>query len=318
MQFPRAFIGWAIEPRWLPLLTATTSETPLVDQLHEVATRAWKQAPASASTLSGIYRLAGELAQQRYDLCIDLQGSIRSAAIGRLASASRLVGPEPARERIAGLLYTQHVTLTATNVIDQAGELISAGAGMSVRPLPIDFPLDQASEAWAETFPPGFILIVPNAGWGAKEWPADAFSSVAEALQRSGYRVLINADSSSTLSVSAQHVSRVSGAPIAASNLSQMIALTRRAALVFGGDTGPVHLAAAMGRPVVALFGPTDPARNGPAFPAHSGKRRVIVLRNSSSYTDHRRLQQTEAGLAAIKVEKVLAAAFALLGTGEM
>jgi heptosyltransferase-1 len=88
-----------------------------------------------------------------------------------------------------------------------------------------------------------------------------------------------------------------------------MIALTRRAALVIGGDTGPVHLAAALGRPTVALFGPTDPDRNGPAFVGA----RVTVLRDAASVTSHKRTTETEAGLARIRVEEVLAAALAML-----
>jgi heptosyltransferase-1 len=88
-----------------------------------------------------------------------------------------------------------------------------------------------------------------------------------------------------------------------------MIALTRRAALLIGGDTGPVHLAAALGRPVVALFGPTDPERNGPNFVGA----RVTVLRDPASITSHKRSNETETGLQRIRVEEVLAAALAML-----
>jgi heptosyltransferase-1 len=80
-----------------------------------------------------------------------------------------------------------------------------------------------------------------------------------------------------------------------------MIALMRRAALVIGGDSGPVHLAAALGRPVVALFGPTDPARNGPW-----GAGPIAVLRDPASDISYKRTPGPDAGLAKISVEDVL------------
>ena len=84
------------------------------------------------------------------------------------------------------------------------------------------------------------------------------------------------------------------------STLPQLISLLRRTALVVGGDSGPVHLAAALGRPVVALFGPTDPARNGPW-----GNGPMSVLRHASSQTSYKRLPQTEPGLARLSVDEV-------------
>src|SRR5262249_42229605 len=106
--------------------------------------------------------------------------------------------------------------------------------------------------------------MAPTAGWGAKQWPAERFGEVAAALVKRGMRVLINA--SSEQNAAAAEVAAASGdlAQVVACSLPELIALERRAVLVIAGDTGPMHLAAALRRPVVALFGPTDPLRNGP------------------------------------------------------
>jgi heptosyltransferase-1 len=90
--------------------------------------------------------------------------------------------------------------------------------------------------------------------------------------------------------------------------VGQLIALTRRAAVTIGGDTGPLHLAAALERPVVGIYGPTDPARNGPYGT------RSRVLRDASSATSHKRVSEVEAGMLRIGVEEVLAAAMEMLG----
>ena len=108
----------------------------------------------------------------------------------------------------------------------------------------------------------------------------------------------------------AQAVARVNEkvATVIECSLAQLIALTRRASLFIGGDTGPLHLASALIVPVVAIFGPTDPARNGP----YGG--RSVVLRHPESKRDHSRRSEPEQGLLSIGVEEVCEAAFNLLG----
>jgi heptosyltransferase-1 len=86
-------------------------------------------------------------------------------------------------------------------------------------------------------------------------------------------------------------------------SISQLIALTRRINLVIAGDTGPLHLACALGKPVIGIFGPTDPARNGPFGT------RFRVLRSAESRRDHTRREEPEAGLLTIQPEEVLRAA---------
>ena len=289
---PTAHIGWAIDPRWSPLLAS-----PLIDTLHLVNTRAW----TPTNFLPHVVTLRRELRAHHYNLAIDLQGNIRSAVIARLASAPRIVGSQTPREAPARIFYTQAVPLQTPSVITQAAELISAALNQTITPIQPTLPHNPEAEAWADTHTQTpFILIAPTAGWGAKEWPLPNYAALIPLLEARGYRVLLNATPTST--------HNLPGQPIP-SSLPQLIALTRRAALVIGGDTGPVHLAAALGRPTLALFGPTDPARNGPHFP----NARTLTLRHPASQTDHHRTDAPDPGLKQITVEQVLEAALRLL-----
>lgn len=290
---------------------------PLVDQVYVAATRKWKQRPVSRETLAEIASLRRELRDGRFDLSVDMQGSIRSAVIGKMAGAGELAGPADPREGPARWLYGRSFGVTASHVIEQGCELLGAAAGVALRPAPIGFPVDAVAEHACDSvlgrlLPQGgrFALIAPAAGWGAKQWPAERFGSVAAELGRRGVQTLVNAAGGSD--PVADNVVRASEGYAAAigGDLPQLIALTKRASVVIAGDTGPLHLAAALERPVVALFGPTDPARNGPYGT------RARVLRHGGERRDHRRRAEPEAGLLAITVDEVVEAAIELLQDG--
>ncbi len=304
LRHPDWHIGWAIEPHWSPLLSPH-----VVDAVHLVPTRAWKSRPFSIATLREIASLRRGLRAQHYDIAIDLQGSIRSALIGRMASARRFIGPAHPRERQARALYTERVNLATEHVIHQACELVGAAVGEIFTPARIQ--LGDDSDARHRLQEPvgerGSILLVPTAGWGAKQWPPERFIEVARAFRATRHRVLINAAPGND--AIAQSIALSSGAELVVCGMEELVSLVRRADLVIGGDTGPVHLASALGTPTLALFGPTDPARNGPSFVGA----RTIILRHQSSRTDHRRHPEPEAGLMKITVEEVLTAARAQL-----
>jgi len=306
-------IDWAVDPRWAPLLGAAA-----VDQLHLVPTRAWKQRPLSLETARQILRLKDELRSRAYDLCVDLQGTIRSAVVGRMAGAARFVGPDAPRERLARLLYGERIRTTATHVINQACELLGAAVGERLEAAAVTLPVD--AEAWCsamlERVCQGrpFVVMAPTAGWGAKQWPPERFGAVAAALAQHGYVTLINSAGKGDVAsgdgdaVAAKVVAASGGsAHVVTCGIAQLVSLLRRAALLIGSDSGPLHLAAALGRPVVGLYGPTDPARNGPYTAA------TRVLRHPSSRRDHHRHAETEAGLLQIATEQVVAAALDLL-----
>jgi heptosyltransferase-1 len=169
--------------------------------------------------------------------------------------------------------------------------------------------MDTDAEHWADELvgPERFCLISAGGGWGAKVWPAERFGRVAAELGRAGVKVVVNA--SLRGSIEADEVVRASEgfARAVPCSVRQLIALARRAGVAIAGDTGPLHLAAALERPVVAIFGPTDPRRNGP-YGTHSR-----VLRDAASVTSYKRLAEMEAGMLGIGVDEVVAAALEML-----
>jgi len=319
---PGWIIGWVVEPQWRALLSAqydTLSGNgrgkqlqPVVDELHFAATRKWRSSPFSSETHAQIGFLRKPLKARDYDTVLALQGAVRSAVIGRMAGCSRIIGESEPRERIARWLFTDRVATQRAHVIEQDIELASAVAGDDLTPMQPWLPVDPSAEAWTTHLLAEFegapaVLINPGAGWGAKRWPVERYADVARILMGRGFRVLVNAGPGETL-LADTIVKRTGGGAIPLlSSIEQLIAVTRRVALVIAGDTGPLHLACALGRPVVGIYGPTDPSRNGPFGT------RFKVLRSPLSRRVHTRHEAPETGLLTITPEDVLHATEELL-----
>jgi len=309
---PEWHIGWAVEPQWKPLLAAEGANgrgprMPLVDRVHVVPARQWARSPLGPKTMREVRRVRRELRDEQYDVCVDLQGALRSAVIAKWACATRLIGEDAPRERVARYFFNERVRTRGVHVIEQATEVMNVVAEDF---LPVRCPLlprDPEAERKASALATPFVLLIPGAGWGAKRWPSERYAELATRLRDAGYGVVVNAGPGEDSL--AGEVARLSGgAPtVLRSSIAELIALTRRAELVIGGDTGPLHLASALGKPVVGIFGPTDPARNGP----FGGNFRV--LRHPESRRDHTRHAAPEAGLLTITPESVMAAAMELL-----
>jgi heptosyltransferase-1 len=317
--FPQAILGWVVEECWAELLCTLaeprsgplSARRPLVDRVHAVNTKAWRASVLSTQTWEQIAAGFSELRAQRYEIAVDFQGAIRSALIARWSGALVIYGFAQARENIASMFYTTQASACGSHIVEQNLSLAEAVAHQPLKLPEIVFPHDAAVEnKCADGFGSyfgDFALLNPGAGWGAKRWPAERYGHVAKALAAEGVKSLINFGPGEELLMH-QVESASDGAAIGvAGSLTELIALTRRARLFIGGDTGPMHLAAALGIPVVAIFGPTNPARNGP-FAARS-----IVLRNPISATSHSRRRQADPGLLEISADEVVAAARTLL-----
>jgi heptosyltransferase-1 len=333
--FPYATLGWLVEERWAELLCTLryprsgrrSPQRPLADRVHTVNTAEWRRAPFSFNTWQQMAVGLSELRGTRYDAAIDFQGAVRSALLARWSGAPIVYGSAQPRENAASMFYTRQVLLNTngTHVVQQA--LALAGAVISsaivstgiipteIIPTPmanpqVEFPVDPDAEnkiAVLTADGRGFAILNPGAGWGAKRWPAERYGQVAKELAKDGLCSLVNyGPGEKELAEAVEAVSEGAARKISCS-VSELIALTRRARLLIGGDTGPMHLAAALKIPVVAIFGPTNPARNGP-FGTQS-----IVLRSASSMTDHTRRPEPEQGLLEITVGEVVAAARKLL-----
>jgi heptosyltransferase I len=305
-------IGWAVEPQWRALLATEGAQArgpgmPLVDRVHVIPARQWARSPLSVKTMREVRAARRELREERYDVCVDLQGAVRSALIAKWARAERLIGEDHPRESAARLFFDDRVRTHGIHVIEQAIEVTNAVAGDS---LPVRFPslpVDIEAERKAEGIATPFVLINPGAGWGAKRWPVNRYATVAGRLRAAGYGVVANAGPGEESL--ANQVASLSGgaANVLPCTIAELIAATRRASLVIAGDTGPLHVACALNKPVVGIFGPTDPARNGP-FGVRSR-----VLRHPESKRDHSRHGAPEAGLLTIIPDAVMDAAMDLL-----
>ncbi len=285
---------------------------PLVDQVHLVNAKGWARRPLHPATMSALAGVRRELREARYDVCVDLQGAVRSALVGRSAGAARMIGEAEPREGAARWLFGERVATTGRHVIEQSTEVLSAIMGEVLPATPSLLPRDPATEAQVESLlgermKAPFVVINPGAGWGAKRWPVERYGAVAAGLARLGYGVVVNA-SAEEAELARELVNASGGSAIsAAPSLVELIELMRRSSLTIAGDTGPLHLACTLGKPVVGIFGPTDPARNGPYGCDFR------VLRHPESKRDHSRRSEPEAGLLTIAPEAVLEAAVELL-----
>lgn len=326
--FPTATLGWMIEERWAQLLCAPDTPRmgmrclgrPLLDAVHVVNTLAWRLAPFSDETWKEAGAARRAVRAAKYQLAIDFQGTVRTALISRWTGAEGFAGFERPREHAAGVFYTYTVEAGGTHVVEQNVALAAAIGGVPAEVPEIDFPINAGAEADCERRlqqlgAEQFVMLNPGAGWQGKQWPPERYGEVAQGLQASGLRSLVNFGPGEESLARAVEAASSGAATALSCSVSELIAFTRRAQLFIGGDTGPMHLAAALRVPVVALFGPTSPARNGPF-----GTRSRVVRSPLSSATDtaeraaaRSSRKRPDPGLMAIPAQDVLQAAWQLL-----
>jgi heptosyltransferase-1 len=318
---PDLQIGWLVEERWAELLCARDSERlaarserkPLADWVHVARFSSWRKALLSDETWREIRSCRREVRARKYEVALDLQGAIRSALAARSTGAAIRIGSSQPREGPARMFYTHAVDVRGSHVIEHALSLASVLAGQSLEYVQPPFPVDPATEAWADRQSEmlggrPLAILNPGAGWGAKCWPAASFGAVARALADRGMEVLVNhGPGEEALAEAVRESSGEVAVPLKCS-VGELIALTRRARLFVGGDTGPMHLAAALRVPVVALFGPTRPERNGPFGTTN------VVLRSPESVYSTAHTHRRDEGLVSIEPQAVMDAADQLLG----
>jgi heptosyltransferase-1 len=318
--FPDAMLGWLIEERWAELLCTLptprsgprSAQRPLVDRIHTVNTRTWRRAPFSAATWERVAASLSDLRAAQYETVVDLQGAVRSSLLARWSGAPVIYGAAQPRENLATMFYTRQVITRGEHIVEQNLSLAEAVAHRALKISEVELPHDDAADQECDRRlkaqdTPEFALLNPGAGWRAKRWPAERYGEVARQLAENGVKALINFGPGEEDLARAVKIASGGAAETFTGSITQLIALTRRARLFIGGDTGPMHMAAALGVPVVGIFGPTDPARNGPF------QTRGIVLRSSVSNTSYSHSLQSDDGLLEISTGQVVAAARQLL-----
>lgn len=295
-SFPAAQIIWLTHPRWVGLVASS-----------KLPTEIW---PLDSRDFSSVRSTAGKLRAIHADAIIDYQGLWKSALPGFLAGIRRRIGfsSETIREYGVPILYTDRVRCGTTHIVDQNGELsLQAGAARGVGNVDLSISATEESFVQSQLQKEGitsYIVLSPGGGWRSKCWPHDRFGALCQSIRNElGLRCVINCGPAEENLLAAVLSSSGSSQPLGWNGgLGQLMALLKNARCVVGGDTGPLHLAVALRTPVVALFGPTDPARNGPYGPDG------IVLRSPDAATTYRRGDIADPSLLELSIDRVFTA----------
>ena len=282
LSFPDQKLHWLVARKWMPLLEGN----PYINEIISF----------DRQSLTALGTCWQRLRELRPRFAVDFQGLVQSAIAGRISRPDVFFGFDKsvAREPLASVLYTRHVPVKGPHRIERNLQL-AAATGAHV----------QSQETWVpagrqegELPAKPFVLTSPFAGWASKQWPIESYGALAELLSKEGLELVVNVPEQQ-----AKRIPRVSRLRTHVSGLPGLIDATRRATAVIGVDSGPLHLAAALGKSGVALFGPTDPAQTGPY------KSNMVVLRArdvSTTYKRHDRIHTSMAEITATQVKDAL------------
>lgn len=271
--FPKASVHWVIA-RGLESLLAGH---PLVDSLFIINKDLWKKISRIHKTLAELISLFTSLRSEKYDLVVDLQGLFRSGIIAASTRSPVILGFDEAREG-SRFFYTHRINGGYdVHAVDRYMK-IAKYLGCNIDT--IEFPLvsaDNYSLLQKHALEPfEYAVFIPGARWETKRWPAERFGQVARALNYPV--VVIGSRSDLNLAETIHHVSPDNVISLVGeTTLPELVFVLSKARFVLTNDTGPMHIAAAVKRPVVALFGPTEAKKTGPYGEGH-----IIVTSNSA------------------------------------
>ena len=317
-NFADATIDWLVEENYAATLTLASGLT------RRIVVRAKSDADAgdtiAFTTGMGYIRAASFLRAQQYDVALDLQGLLKSAVWARASGARRVIGfdREHLREPLAASFYSEAVIPDGSGHVIQKN--LSILRGLQIDPGPVALNVEpHASHDVIKTIQTaggwnGYIVINPGAAWPNKCWPPERFAALAKTLRdRTGLHSLVTwGPKERALADAVSRGSAGAAAPAPPTTIADLAALMRSAALVVSGDTGPLHIGAAVGAPIVGLFGPTRPERNGPWEP-----RDEVISRAETCVCHHKRNCRRGAPcINEITVDEVVAAAERRLRSG--
>jgi lipopolysaccharide heptosyltransferase I len=295
--FPEARIDWVVDARHAPFTELVTAVSHVV-RLEK-------------ATLQGWVAMLRRLRPAGYDVAIDFQGLMKSAVLARASGARRVLGFSifHLREKSARPFYTE------VDGPDRPAHVIRKNlallAAVGVEESAVEFPLAHVAsgareEIRKELAARPFALINPGAAWPNKRWPAAKYGEVAAFLRdvRGLQPYVLWGPGEQALAQEVVDASSGAARLAPPSTSPDLVALSRDASLLLSGDTGPLHIAAAVGTPVVAIFGPTDPARNGPWSPGD-----LVISRHAACGCRYqRRCRQAAWCLGDVEVSEVTAA----------
>jgi heptosyltransferase-1 len=308
-HLPEARIGWVVEEGMAPVLAGH----PDLDELLVVRFRRWRR-----PSRGGLRELRGFLSSlHRFspEVVLDLMGNHKAGLISALTLADRRLGfaRRHRREPSSAVWISQPVVPRGAHAVDRMLSLLDA---LGLPPEPADFGGEKlfrgrpAIEPEALAAP--FVLLHPGAGWANKRYPPDWWGQAARLIHgetRLPTRVAA-APGEEALAAAVEAAGGGAARSVPAPDLQALAQLIRRARLVLGGDSGPVHLAHALGAPVLMLMGPTDPERHGP----YAAPENVLYKRLPCSFC-YQRLEEIKACLLEIPPHRVAGRAVEMLLT---
>jgi heptosyltransferase-1 len=305
-KWPGSHISWLVTPGCAGLLDGH----PQLDEVIRFDRRrlgnSWRDLAAAVA----LHDLGRNLRSKKFDLVIDLQGLLRSGMLGFRTGAAVRVGS--AGDREFGWMFQTHLA-----PVDRTGHAVDRYLavadylGLGRLPVQFVFPTDDADRAAAAPLLPAgpFAVLLPGTNWATKRWPVEKFAALVKPLRDRFGLATVVAGSAGDSQLAA--VIAGAGDLTGKTPLRQLVAVLEKASLVIANDTGPMHIAAALGRPLVAVYGPTDPAQTGPYGRADSVVRLDLVClpcfsRRCVHQTCLVQLDiETVLKLAAVQLEKV-------------
>ena len=260
-RWPAAQISWLLTPGCAGLLEGH----PQLDQIIPFDRKLFGSTWKSYATASKLLSFSTQLRRQRFDLVIDLQGLFRSGLLAMTTGADCRVGSTSDRE--FGWMFCTHLA-----PIESAGQhaierylSVAEFLGLGREPVEFIFPTNAKDRDYVDALLPKdqrFAVLLPTTQWPTKHWPIEKFAALVKPLQeRFGLTTILSGGSQSTaMSSLFPQAIDLTGK----TTLRQLVALLERADLVIANDTGPMHIASALGRPLVTMFGPTSPMQTGP------------------------------------------------------
>lgn len=292
-SFPRADIIWLTHPRWVDLVASSA-----------LATEIW---PVDSRDLPNVRQTLAKIRTHQWAAAIDYQGLWKSALLPFLSGVPKRIGfsSEAIREFGVPVLYTDRVHPRSAHIADQNGELSQkAGAQTAVGPVKLQVSEAHRQRVCSDLAAAGihnYVVLSPGGGWRSKCWPPSRFGELCQKIHSElKVRCVINYGPGEEILAATVKSASANADPILYDGeLGQLMAVLQGARCIVGGDTGPLHLAIALGTKAVAIFGPTNPARNGPYPP------QPYVLRDPAASTTHKRETETNPSLLKISVAQV-------------
>ncbi len=273
-RFPDARIDWLVESRTREILL----DNPFLDHLLEVDTLGWRRKLHSGTTWKQIGDSLRALRLTPYDVVFDFQGLLKSGVLTRLARSPRRVGfgRSHLRESLSFVFTNERLSPPngCTHVIDRNLHLLNAlGIETQERVFPIEVPPEMHEKAGRQLDSMGlaeYVIVNPGGGWVTKQWSPERYGELSREIKKGWGLPSLVLWGPGEESLAKRVVGASDGMAHLAppTGLREVIPYLTRATLFVGGDTGPFHIAGALGVPLVGVFGPSDPAKNGPFGPS--------------------------------------------------